>query len=59
MKKSILYIAPAGTSGYAEAAKNYILALSKYHNIQWQPMYYDDSLGNPTLKDVQIGRAHV
>lgn len=52
MKKSILYIAPAGTSGYAEAAKNYILALSKYHNIQWQPMYYDDSLGNPTLKDV-------
>ena len=51
---SILYISPAGTSGYAEAAKNYIIALSQYFKIQWQPLYYDDSLSNPTLKELLI-----
>lgn len=51
---SLLYVGPAGTTGYAEAAKNYLLALGENYKIQWSPTYYSDSLTNRTHKDAII-----
>lgn len=53
LKERIHYIGIAGTSGYAEAAKNYLLALASKHEVKWQPLHYDDSLRQyPDEKDL-------
>lgn len=40
--KGIKYISPYGTSGYAEAGKDYMIALHKLGvPITWQPKYFD------------------
>lgn len=42
--KKILYVSSYGTSGYAEAGKDYILALySLGHNVNWLPYYFCDT----------------
>jgi glycosyltransferase involved in cell wall biosynthesis len=51
-KKKILYIGQTGTSGYAKAAKGYILDLIESgHDVEWLPQRFDDSCESNNIVD--------
>lgn len=54
--KGIKYVAPRGSNGYAEAAKNYMLTINEIIPITWKQMVFDDSDWEISEKDKELNK---